>query len=79
MTKVGCGAFLAGFESRSAHGCEEQWNMKDTWVLIGSGLLVDKNPTSCVSVYYDCLGRDPLCLSFYRFKGGRFTWKIRSV
>jgi hypothetical protein len=33
----------------------------------------------CASVDYDCLGRDPLYPSFYRFKGVGFIWKIWSV
>jgi hypothetical protein len=31
------------------------------------------------SVYYDCLGWDPLYSSFYRLRGVGFTWKIWSV
>jgi hypothetical protein len=41
-----CRGFIIGFESRGAHGCEEQWNTRDTRVWTCSGLLADKNPTS---------------------------------
>jgi hypothetical protein len=33
-----------GIESRGTNGCKEQWNVRDTRVLIGLGLLADKNP-----------------------------------
>jgi hypothetical protein len=33
----------------SAHGCEEQWYVRDTRVYIGLCLPEDKNPTSYVS------------------------------
>jgi hypothetical protein len=72
--------FMTRFESSGTHGCDEQWNMRDMRVYIGSGLLEDNSPTSCVpQLYYDCLGRDPLYPSFYRLRGVWFTWKIRSV
>jgi hypothetical protein len=41
-----CHGFTTGFESSGAHGYEEQWNMRDTRVYIGSGLLADKNTMS---------------------------------
>jgi hypothetical protein len=34
--------FTTGFNSRVAHGCEEQWYAMDTRVYIGSGLREDK-------------------------------------
>jgi hypothetical protein len=40
--------FTTRIESRGAHGYEEKWNARDMGVLIGSDLLVDKNPTSYV-------------------------------
>jgi hypothetical protein len=71
---------MTRFESRGAHGCDEQWNARDTRINIGSGLPEDDSPTSCVhQLYYDCLGRDPLFPSFYKIRGVGLTWKIRSV
>jgi hypothetical protein len=44
-------------ESSGAHGCGEQWNVRDTRVYTSSGLREDKNTTSCVRwLYYDSLG-----------------------
>jgi hypothetical protein len=71
---------MTRFESRGAHGCDEQWNTTDTRVYTGSGLPEVNNPTSCVHQwYYDFLGRDPLNLSFYMLSGVGFTWRIRLV
>jgi hypothetical protein len=62
---------MTRFESRGAQRRGEQWNTRDTRVYTGLGLYEDKNPTSYVhQLYYDCLGREPLYLSFYRL-GGR--------
>jgi hypothetical protein len=62
--------FTTRFESRGAHGREEQWNVGDTRVYIGSGLREDKNHMSYVrQLYYYSLGQDTLYPSFYRLKG----------
>jgi hypothetical protein len=39
---------MTRFESMGAHGCEEQWHVRDTRIYTGSGLRADKNPMSCV-------------------------------
>jgi hypothetical protein len=66
--------FMTRFASRRAHGCDEQWNARDTRVYIGSSLSEDNSPTSCVHrLYYDCLGRYPLYPSFYRLR------RVRSI
>jgi hypothetical protein len=71
---------MTRFESRGAHRYDEQWNVRDTRVYIGSGLSKDNRPTSSVRrLYYDFLGRDPLYPSFYVLRGVGFTWRIRSV
>jgi hypothetical protein len=63
--------FMTRFESRGAHGCDEQWNVRDMRVYIGPGLPKDNRPTSYVRrLYYDCLRQDPIYPSFYRL-GGR--------
>jgi hypothetical protein len=49
MMGANCCCFTIGFESMSAHGCEEQWYVRDTRVYIGLCLPEDKNPTSYVS------------------------------
>jgi hypothetical protein len=36
--------FMTRFESSGTHGCDEQWNMRDMRVYIGSGLLEDNSP-----------------------------------
>jgi hypothetical protein len=62
---------MTRFESRGAHGCGEQWNIRDMRVYTGSGPPEDNNPTSCVRrLYYDCLGRNPLYLSFCWLRWG---------
>jgi hypothetical protein len=40
--------FMTRLESRGAHGCEEQWHIRDTRVYIGLGLREDENSTSCL-------------------------------
>jgi hypothetical protein len=71
---------MTRFEGRGAHGCDEQWNARDTRVYTGSGLPKDNSPTSYVRwLYYDFLGQDPLYPSFYKLRDIGFTWKIRSV
>jgi hypothetical protein len=66
--------FMTRFESRGAHGCDEQWNMRDMRVYAGSGLSEDNSPTSCVRwLYYDCLDRDPLYPYSYMLTGVGFT------
>jgi hypothetical protein len=49
--------FTIGFESRGAHGCEEQWYAMDTRVYTGLGRHEDKNPTSyvrrCIMIHWD--------------------------
>jgi hypothetical protein len=40
------------FESRGAHGCEEQWNVRDMMVHTGLGLLTDNNTTSYVHQFF---------------------------
>jgi hypothetical protein len=63
---------MTRFESRGAHGCDEQWNTRETRVYIGSVLPEDNSHTSYERrLYYDCLGRDPLYPSFYMLRGGR--------
>jgi hypothetical protein len=63
--------FMTRFESRGAHGCDEQWNARDMRVYTDSGLPENNSLTSCMRrLYYDWLGRDPLYPSFYRL-GGR--------
>jgi hypothetical protein len=62
---------MTRFESRGAHGCDEQWNARDTGVYTGLVLPEDNTRTSCVRrLYYNFLGRDPLYPSFYKL-GGR--------
>jgi hypothetical protein len=72
--------FMTRFESRVAHGLDEQWNVRDMRVYTGSCLPEDNSPMSCVHrLYYDCLGRDPLYPSFYMRRWVGFTQKIWSV
>jgi hypothetical protein len=48
---------MTRFKSRGAHGCEEQWHVRDIRVYTGSGLYEDKNPTSfmcrCILISWD--------------------------
>jgi hypothetical protein len=72
--------FMTRFESSGAHGCDEQWNTRNIKVYTSSGLPEDNSPTSSVRQwYYDCLGRDPLYLSFYMLSRVGFTWMVRLV
>jgi hypothetical protein len=59
-----CRGFMTRFESTGAHECDEQWNARDTRVYTGSGILADKNHTSCVRqcimiIWIDTLSTPP--------------------
>jgi hypothetical protein len=43
-----CRGFMTRFDSRGAHGCEEQCHARGTRVYTGPGLREDSSPTSCV-------------------------------
>jgi hypothetical protein len=66
---INCCGFTTGFESRGAHGPEEQWHTRDTRVYISLCLREDKNPTSyvrrCIMIHW---GETPYP-SFYRLRG----------
>jgi hypothetical protein len=43
-----CRGFTTRFDSRGAHGCEEQCHARGTRVYTGPGLREDSSPPSCV-------------------------------